>query len=221
MFKQIFELFKADSLQEQALTECYEMLEIVREMYNESIKTLRHTDTSEIAIDIYTTDKKINEFERDVRRKVMTHLVVSGNQDLSSGLILVSVVVDIERMGDYTKNIYDLAIQHPKRLKAGSYEEKLIDIENATTKFLNDTIDAFKEQNIDKARELMENYKSDISSTSSDIVNGIVSNKNNEFSPDVAGALCLYARYLKRIAAHSRNLISSVVNPFERIGYPE
>ena len=221
MFKQIFELFKSDSLQEQALTECYEMLEIVREMYNESIKTLRHTDTSEIAIDIYTTDKKINEFERDVRRKVMTHLVVSGNQDLSSGLILISVVVDIERMGDYTKNIYDLAIQHPKRLQAGSYEEKLIDIENATTKFLNDTIDAFKEQNIDKARELMKNYKSDISSTSSDIVNGIVSNKNNEFSPDVAGALCLYARYLKRIAAHSRNLISSVVNPFERIGYPE
>ena len=221
MLKQIFELFKSDSLHEQALTECYEMLEIVREMYNESIKTLRHTDTSEIAIDIYTTDKKINEFERDVRRKVMTHLVVSGNQDLTSGLILVSVVVDIERMGDYTKNIYDLAIQHPKRLKAGDYEEQLQDIENATTKFLNETIDAFKEQNIDKARELMSNYKSDISSTSSNIVNGIVSNKNNEFSPDVAGALCLYARYLKRIAAHSRNLISSVVNPFERIGYPE
>ena len=67
----------------------------------------------------------------------------------------------------------------------------------------------------------MENYKANISSTSSEIVDGIISNKNNEFSPDVAGALCLYARYLKRIAAHSRNLISSIVNPFERIGYPE
>ena len=115
MFKEIFELFKSDSLNEQALTECYEMLEIVREMYNESIKTLRHSDTTDIPIDIYKTDKKINEFERDVRRKVMTHLVVSGNKDLGSGLILVSVVIDIERMGDYTKNIYDLAIQHPKR----------------------------------------------------------------------------------------------------------
>ena len=221
MFKQIFELFKSDSLQEQALTECYEMLEIVREMYNESIKTLRHSDTTEIPIDIYKTDKKINEFERDVRRKVMTHLAVSGNKDLGSGLILISVVVDIERMGDYTKNIYDLALRHPKRLSAGNFEKKLQDIEGATTKFLNDTIDAFKDQDIDKARNLMANYKSDISSTSSEIVDGIISNKNNEFSPDVAGALCLYARYLKRIAAHSRNLISSIVNPFERIGYPE
>ena len=119
MFKQIFELFKADSLYEQALVECYEMLEIDREMFNESVKSLRASDTADIPIDIYAMDKKINEFERDVRRKVMTHLVVSGNEDLGSGLILVSVVVDIERIGDYTKNIYDLAVQHPKKLTAG------------------------------------------------------------------------------------------------------
>ena len=81
MFKQIFELFKTDSLYEQALTECHEMLEIVREMFNESVNSLRHSDNAEIPIDIYAMDKKINEFERDVRRKVMTHLVVSGQQD--------------------------------------------------------------------------------------------------------------------------------------------
>ena len=221
MFKEIFDLFKADSLYEQALTECYEMLGMVKEMFNESVKTLRKSDTAEIPIDIYATDKKINEFERDVRRKVMTHLAVSGKDEIGSGLILVSVVVDIERIGDYTKNIYDLAVQHPKRLVAGEYEKELSEIETSTFNFLNESIDAFKNQDIEKARSLMENYKTDISAVSSEIVNAIVSNKNNEFTPDVAGALCLYARYLKRIAAHSRNLISSIVNPFERIGYPE
>ena len=221
MFKQIFELFKSDSLYQQALLECYEMLDIDKEMFNESIKTLRKTDNADIAIDIYAMDKKINEFERDVRRKVMTHLVVSGKEDLGSGLILVSVVIDIERIGDYTKNIYDLAVEHPQRLSAGSYEDQLSNIEGATTEFLNEAIEVFKNQDIENARKLMANYKTDISSTSSDIVNGIVSGKNNEFTPEKAGALCLYARYLKRIAAHSRNLVSSIVNPFERIGYPE
>ena len=221
MFKQIFELFKSDSLYQQALLECHEMLDIDKEMFNESVKTLRKTDTADIPIDIYAMDKKINEFERDVRRKVMTHLVVSGKEDLGSGLILVSVVIDIERIGDYTKNIYDLAVEHPQRLLAKSYEEELSNIENATTDFLNEAIEVFKNQDIDNARKLMANYKTDISSTSSDIVNGIVSGKNNEFTPEQAGALCLYARYLKRIAAHSRNLVSSIVNPFERIGYPE
>ena len=217
----IFELFKSDSLYEQALQECHEMLEIDREMFNESINTLRNSDTADIPIDIYAMDKKINEFERDVRRKVMTHLVVSGKDDLGSGLILVSVVIDIERIGDYTKNIYDLALQHPKKLSGGEYEEELSSIESATKEFLNNAIDAFKTQDIDKARQLMVNYKTDIASVSTRIVDGIVSSKNQSFSSEEAGSLCLYARYLKRIAAHSRNLVSSIVNPFERIGYPE
>ena len=221
MFKQIFELFQSDSLYEQALMECHEMLEIDREMFNESTKTLRESDTADIPIDIYAMDKKINEFERDVRRKVMTHLVVSGNEDLGSGLILVSVVIDIERIGDYTKNIYDLAVQHPKKLSGGGFEELLLNMENSTRDFLNRAIDAFKSQDIDAARKLMVEYKTDISVTSNEIVNSIVSGSNDEFSSNGAGALCLYARYLKRIAAHSRNLVSSIVNPFERIGYPE
>ena len=221
MFKQIFEIFKSASLYEQALQECHEMLEIDRQMFNESINTLRNSDTADIPIDIYAMDRKINRFERDVRRKVMTHLAVGGKDDLGSGLILVSVVIDIERIGDYTKNIYDLAVQHPKKLSGGEYEEELSNIESATKEFLNNAIDAFKTQDIDKARQLMLNYKTDIASVSTEIVNGIVSGKNQSFSSEEAGSLCLYARYLKRIAAHSRNLVSSIVNPFERIGYPE
>ena len=221
MFKQIFELFKSDSLYEQALNECHDMLDIDKKMFNESIKTLRQTDTAEIPIDIFAMDKKINEFERDVRRKVMTHLAVGGKEDIGSGLILVSVVIDIERIGDYTKNIYELALNHPKKLTAGSLENTLHDMENSTKDFLNKAIDAFKNQDIDLARKLMTDYKKDISAISNEIVNSLVSGQNDEFSSSQASALCLYARYLKRIAAHSRNLVSSIVNPFERIGYPE
>ena len=36
-----------------------------------------------------------------------------------------------------------------------------------------------------------------------------------------AVAVALYVRYLKRVAAHLLNILSSVVNPFERIGYRE
>ena len=221
MFKQIFEIFKSDSLYEQALTECHEMLEIVRQMFNESINSLRNSDTAEIPIDIYSTDKKINEFERDVRRKVMTHLAIGGKEDIGSGLILVSVVIDIERIGDYTKNIYDLAVEHPRKLDAGNFEDTLSEMENATKDFLNNSIDAFKEQNIDNSRKLMVEYKKDIVTKSNEIVNSLVSGQNADFTSEQASALCLYARYLKRIAAHSRNLVSSIVNPFERIGYPE
>ena len=221
MFKQIFEMFKSDSLYEQALSECHEMLEIDREMFNESIKALRASDSTDIPIDIYAMDKKINSFERDVRRKVMTHLAISGNQDLGSGLILTSVVIDIERIGDYTKNIYDLALNHPKRLNGLELEKRLSEVENSTKKLFIDSIDSFKNQDIDKARSIMGSYKEKISTQSDSIVNDIISNKFPDLDASKATSIALYSRYLKRIAAHSRNLISSIVNPFERIGYPE
>ena len=221
MFKQIFEMFKSDSLYEQALSECHEMLEIDREMFNQSIEALRQSDSADIPIDIYAMDKKINSFERDVRRKVMTHLAISGTKDLGSGLILTSVVIDIERIGDYTKNIYDLAVNHPKKLFGESFEEKLLTIENNTKEYFNKTIDTFKSQDIDSARSLMQNYKEEISQVSESIVKGIISGKENNLNSSQAASIVLYSRYLKRIAAHSRNLISSIVNPFERIGYPE
>ena len=221
MFKQIFEIFKSNSLYEQAIEECHEMLDIDLTMFKASIISLRKSDSSDIDIDIFAMDKKINQFERDVRRKVMTHLAVGGKEDIGSGLVLVSVVIDIERIGDYTKNIYDLAVNHPKKLNGGSAEDRLADIENISLKLFEDTIIAFKNQDIEKARGLMGYYKENISSQSDAITHDVILGKIADLDTKSATAVSLYARYLKRISAHSRNLISSVVNPFEKIGYPE
>ena len=220
MFKQIFNLFKSDSLYHQALEECYEMLDIDLEMFQESINVLRNKDDSESSFDIAKTDVKINKFERSVRRKVMTHLAVSGNEDLGSGLILTSVVIDIERIGDYTKNIYDLSKFYSKRLNGAELEKDLKEVEDNVSDLFQSSIKAFKDQDINLARQLMKDYKENISKQSDKITNDIISGKMN-IEADTATAIAMYSRYLKRIAAHSRNLISSIVNPFERIGYKE
>ena len=220
MFKQIFKLFKSDTLYNQALNECYEMLDIDLEMFQESIHVLRNQDDSKSKIDIAKTDIKINKFERSVRRKVMTHLAVSGTEDLGSGLILTSVVIDIERIGDYTKNIYDLSKFYSKRLNGAELEKDLVEVEENVIALFQNSIKAFKEQDIELARKLMKDYKENISKQSDKITNDIISGKMN-IEADRATAIAMYSRYLKRIAAHSRNLISSIVNPFERIGYKE
>jgi len=42
---------------------------------------------------------------------VLTHYAVEQDTtDLANGLVLINMVVDIERIGDYCKNILDLAI---------------------------------------------------------------------------------------------------------------
>ncbi|MBL7052315.1 MAG: hypothetical protein ISS00_01040 [Candidatus Marinimicrobia bacterium] len=221
VLQRLFSIFQSDNLYQQAIDESYKMLDIDLAMYKASVESLRQSDTSEIPIDIFSMDKQINAFERDVRNKILTHICMAGTSELAPGMVLVSIIIDIERIGDYTKNIYDMAVNHPKRLTAGSLEEKLHSVETATGEILEKSIIAFKTQDEIAARHLMASYKTDISPICDEITNSIVSGKTTDLGTSEAAAVALYARYLKRISAHAKNLISSVVNSFERIGYSE
>ena len=218
MIREILKLLSKDNLQVQALSECYEMLDICHTMVHASVESLRLTNSAQVAVNIYEMDQKLNSFERDVRRKVMTHLSLGHTADIASGLTLVSIVIDLERIGDYTKNIYDLAVTHPKRLHAGDLEPRLAAIEKTALGNFDRTVRAFKEGNLEEAKRLMEEYKADISKQCREMEQELVSGKSTlPMSEGVTVAL--YTRFLKRISAHSRNLISSLVNPFHRIGY--
>ena len=220
MIRDILNLLKKDNLQSQALRECHEMLALCDTMVKASVESLRRRDDATIEIDIRAMDRKLNSFERDVRRKVMTHLALGNPGDLSAGLVLVSIVIDLERIGDYSKNIYDLAIQHPRRLDGGPLEARLAEIEADTLSLLSLATRAFRDGDEEAARKLMHDYKADISTKCRALERGLVTGETVVESP-TAASLALYMRFLKRIAAHSRNLASSVVNPFDRIGYPE
>lgn len=215
----ISSLFSEENLYIQALNESYKMLSLDLTMYEASVNSLRQSETAAMETDIYKMDQEINQYERDVRKKVMTHLTVTGSRDLAPGLILISVVVDIERIGDYTKNIFNLAQQHPKRLHAGSLDSKLTIIEKHVSNQFKSMITGFKKSDEKTARRLMKEYKVEVSKQCDEITNAIVSGKCTDLAPGDAAAVALYSRYLKRIAAHSRNILTSVVNPFDHIGY--
>lgn len=221
MWKEIISVFQKDNLYQQAFDEACEMLETDGKMYAASVESLRNSDSAEIDLDIYALDKEINRSERDVRKKVMKHLMLSSDTQLNSGLALVSVVIDIERIGDYTKNIYDLARSHPKRLKAGSLEEKLQEIETHITQISTRAFKAFREGDEDLAREVMEEYKEEISDDCDAMADDIITGKVDDLEAPEAAAVVLYVRFLKRIGSHSRNIVTSIINPFHRIGYSE
>lgn len=222
MIENLLNAFRKDSLLAQAMSECHTMLDLDWTMYEASVHSLRHSDDGEIQLDIASTDKRINAYERGVRRKVLTHLAVTdAAADLPSGLVLVTVVIDIERIGDYTKNVYELARVHPKRLDAGGLETRLDEAEAGVTQVFREMISAFKTHDVDAARQIMTEYKQELSAACEGITADIVAGKANDLPADDAATVALYARYLKRIAAHSRNIVTSVVNPFHRIGYRE
>lgn len=220
MFRQILDLFQQDNLLKQALNESYIMLEIDREMMKASIESLRKRDTAEIKTDVIKKDLMINEYEKEVRKKVLTHLAISGTKDLTPGLVLISIIIDIERIGDYTKNIVELAENHPKKLKGGDYESKLIKVEGKLNTIFDLLISAFKKSDVESARKIMKEA-SKITKKCDQWVISLIKGKGIPENNINAVCLALYIRYLKRICAHLRNIATSIVNPFHRIGYRE
>lgn len=220
MLREILNLLRRDNLMSQAFDECCNMLDLCRTMVRSAIDSLRNADVAFDHVDVHKLDKRLNEFERDVRRKVMTHLSLGNTADTAAGLALVSIVIDIERIGDYSKNIVDIARAHPSRLQAGAHEEALAEVERATLDLFERTTVAFKAADGDDARRIMSEHKTDVSKRWRAIEERLVAGDTSLSVAD-AVTMALYGRFLKRISAHSRNLVSSVVNPVDRIGYSE
>ena len=221
MWKELINIWKSDSLLNQAWDRSYESINISREIFLEAVRILRESDDDEINKEIRKKDKLINKYEREVRRKVMTHCTMQGPSSLPSGMVLISIIIDVERIGDYAKNIMDLATDHPQRLYVPAYETNLTEIETDIKLAFEDTIHVLKEHDVDKARELIATHKTEVRRICDQILSDLVQGKVKEISQSDSTALALYARYLKRISAHLNNMVTSVINPFDRIGFKE
>jgi len=162
----------------------------------------------------------VNKYQREVRRKILKHLAIAGGVNLIPGLILINIVIDLERIGDYTKNIMDLAVTHTRKLRCGIYGDDIKRIEQGVTRMFKQIVPALKASDKKAARRLIESDWWMIKRCD-EIVTGLIKAEDQTLTAADAVSTALYARYLKRIAAHLINVSSSVVNPFERIGFRE
>ena len=220
MFDKFKELFSSENLLDAAFDNTITMLEFDREMYKASRDSLRSTSTTDLPFDVRKTDRKINKYERQVRRDVLTHLTVSGTTNLVPGLVLVSIVIDVERIGDYTKNIVDLAALHENPLDGHEYEDYLNKIEGHVEDHFEHIIPVLKDQDKEIGRKIMQ-VEEQIGKEAEAIVSAFLKDEHPKITTRDAVAIALYARYLKRINAHLTNIASAIVNPFPRIGFRE
>ncbi|MFH1373693.1 MAG: PhoU domain-containing protein [bacterium] len=222
MFKKFRELFSSENLLDTAYNTTVKMLEFDHKMFMAASETLRLKDNAELPFDIRKTDRKINKYQREVRRNVLTHLTIAGTQNIVPGLMLVSIVIDVERIGDYTKNISELATSHPERLKAGYWEKDLCAIEEKIRDHFPKVIEVLSRQDKQLGRSIMQQER-ETSRMSDQMVTEIIAggSKNRSLSTSDAVVLALYARFLKRTNSHLNNIATAVVNPFPRIGYRE
>ena len=92
-------------------------------------------------------------------------------------------------------------------------------IEESVSLRFDKTLEAIEKQDELLAKKLLETYKKTVTDISDKIVDGIISNKIQINNTSQSASLVLYARYLKRIGAHLKNITTTIVNPYDKVGY--
>ncbi|MFH1278090.1 MAG: PhoU domain-containing protein [Candidatus Eisenbacteria bacterium] len=218
MWDRLKGLFSKESLCDEAFRESLVMLGQCLGMFEDAVASLRNEGVP--VGDIYARDRMINKFQRRVRRNIVTHLAVSSNPDITSSLALTAVIIDIERIGDYTKNIVELATVHERPFDGGDLDDEIREFEQTVRRLFQTLPAALENSDMDTARQIIGDHQV-LSDRVEELIESLITGRVMNDNSGEAVTAALYLRYLKRVSAHLKNVASSIVNPYYRIGFRE
>jgi phosphate uptake regulator len=169
---------------------------------------------AEVRDEIRATDQEVNRLEREIRRELLVHVSVAGGIETPAVLIYMSIVKDIERVGDYAKNLVDLArdgADFSLAPNAADWRRLAADV----SRYLGDAGEAFSAGDAARARTLLARGD-ELLKLFDERVSGLV---RGEYGGEQAVPRALAHRYLKRVVAHLMNLLTAVVMPLDRLDY--
>jgi phosphate uptake regulator len=217
VFRSIIGFWKGREFVDQVLEDFSRMLIDSEEIYLMAVDALRsggHLGT--LGDRIYEIDKQINHRQRKIRRGIVAHMTVQPKVDLRFPLVLMSVVKDAERLGDYVKNLFEVFETHDGAIDSELLNKYYGDLPDKIGQLFKHTHVAFVNSNEDVARQVIDEHGG-MMQRCNEILAHV--SHDNSLSVNDAVSLALYARFLKRIAAHLGNIATSVVVSVDRLDY--
>ena len=214
MFKQLLAVLKKGDLVNQALDDTQTMLEKANCLFNEAVKGFENNKPA--GFDIYELDREINYLEKKIRRKVLEHLSINPQQDIVASLVLTSIVISIERIGDYSKNIYELVDLYDEGDKI-TIDKQLTESAVFISKTFKEVEKVFASGNAKEAHGIMNKINPVKKGFETYIFEEAATQTGRSTRRTIVNVL--YSRYLKRVAAHLETIASGIANPFDMIGF--
>jgi phosphate uptake regulator len=214
MLKQLFRPSRPSTLIEAAFRDVTTMLQQAGRMLDLSLAIL--LDNQEPKVDLERMDDVIDEAERMVRRSILEHLNVSPRQDLVASLILSSIVQEAERIGDLARGLAEIAAL-AKKPRGGPFADELRALAVRVRPLFEQSEKAFREDDSEMSRELMVTHR-ELKAELNRYVREIA---DSDLTADMALAYGTSARMLRRISSHLSNIVSTVIQPFDRIRHSE
>ncbi len=214
MFKNLYDAIKKKDM----LDVSYEIMDDLHEQTYKMFKM-----ASDCAIsgevpeeDLIKMDKEINYMVQMIRKNVLEHFSLSSTPNLHAGLVLISLIIDYERIGDYTKSMCWLRKNFHFR------DDFDPEIRKNLEKMAEDILKMFPEAygNIEesynsktpKITSFEENLKAEHRELRDNILQDHIG-KNQALAAAVASS------QLRRIAGHLDNIGTAGTRPFPKLGF--
>ncbi|MGY8776806.1 MAG: PhoU domain-containing protein [Longimicrobiales bacterium] len=216
MFKELLGLLKSSNAIASMGADFSRMLKISHEITLAAGQNFFDEEGGEGREEIRKRDIEINKLERGVRKQVIAHLTLSPSPgEVPYCLLLMSIVKDVERIGDYAKNLAEVRVEGGAPVPDDDLGTELSDIRRIVEGTFARVDEVFASSDAEVANVLIEEGRT--VTRRCDALLGKVA--RSDYDAATATSVVLGARYYKRIGAHLLNVLSGVVMPLHKLDY--
>ncbi len=218
MFRELLAIFRPGSPLNTMGEHFFQMLKLTSEMTNKAGDIYFHKPPAGARerSQIYDTDVAVNRLQRTIRKEVVAHLSVRSNTpNLPYCILLVSLVKDVERIGDYAKNLSEVIDLYPGELPKDEIVAELQEMRSQTEEAFQAAAEIFARSDRERALSLI-NRGQHLARRADALLGRIA---KLDYDAGIITALVLGTRYYKRISGHVLNILSSVVMPLHKVDY--
>lgn len=217
MLNELLKIFRSDDPLAEMSGSFSDMLALAREVTLEAgdIYFTGEADPEQ-RTRLLKQDVKINQLERRIRKHVIAHLSLPGNAASAPYcLLLMSLVKDVERIGDYAKNLAEVIDFRAGPPASDELTAELAEIRSGVEGMFDAASGVFQASDRDRAVELIQEGKN-LARRCDALVERIA---RSDYDARSTAAAVLGSRYYKRIGSHLLNVLTGVVMPLHKLDY--
>jgi phosphate uptake regulator len=217
MLRELLALFKSDNTIALMGDTFSEMLKLATELTRSAgVFYFDAPPTPDDRTAVYRSDIQLNKLQRRLRKQVITHLTLSDDRKyVAYGLLLMSLVKDVERIGDYCKNLVEIYDEGGGPLPGDENEAELREIRALVEDSLQVADRVFAQSDAHTALDLMRQGR-EVNRRCDALVSRIA---RSGYDAATTTTTVLGTRYYKRIQSHLLNVLSGVVMPLHKVDY--
>jgi phosphate uptake regulator len=218
MLRELLDLFRSNDAIAEMGDSFEEMMQLAIELTLEAGTHFFETPpTPEDRTSVSKRDIQLNKLERRIRKQVITHLTLGEDtrRDAPYCLLLMSLVKDVERIGDYCKNLVELYDEGGGPIADDENGAELRELRAEIEASLTAIDNVFSTSDTENAMGLMRRGR-EVNRRCDVLVSRVA---RSDYDAATTTTMVLGARYYKRIQAHLLNILSGVIMPLHKLDY--